>query len=500
MPRRDGGGPDQGRGEDHPGTRGPDRAQRPPRAPLEGHSAPLRLGEELSLDVEAMGDGPDALCRIGRYVVFVAGGLPGERLRVRVTSAARKHGRADLVAVERPSPHRVLPACTHFERCGGCDYQHLAYPEQLRLKTERVAKALRHATRIDAPPVAAMAGPDDPWEQRTKIVLHTKPATPTMVAGLFARRSRSLVPIRECPVSDQRGFRAALATVEAARRSGVPAWDPHTDSGVLRAVLVRAAKSSGRVQIDLITRNGLPAPERLLEQLVVQGPHDVVVHSHGGPVEQLVGGPFQVLRGEARLVETVEGIAHHVSPAAFFQTSAFGARWLVATVLRLLPLAPGARVLDVYSGGGLLALALARAGMHVTAIEDNRRAVADAETSARANGIAGIRFVHARAEDALREVPAQPGFTAVVLDPPRAGCHPAVLHALGERLKPRHVVYVACDPEALARDLAQLLRMGYSLERVEPVDMFPHSHHVEAVALLERRVLGRRLIAVGSGT
>ena len=454
-----------------------------------GRNRPVRVGEERSLEVESLADGPDALCRVGDYVVFVAGALPGERVLARVTHAGRKFGRAELLSVERPSPDRVGPRCPYFLECGGCHFQHLAYPKQLEHKGARLAKALSHGLERRSLPVLPMAGPDEPWGQRNKIAFHLAGRRGEAEAGFFRMRSRDVIPVRECPVQDPAGTALAFDAVHAINRAGIEPWDPDTGRdgrGILKSVVVRAMKGTGQSHLTLVSRTPrLPREEALVRSLSRAGATAVSINVNDRPGPQLLGRETHVLAGPKRIAEEIGGVRYLSSAGAFFQTSAWGAAFLADAVKRLVDPPEGASVVDLYSGGGLLSLALASRGARVLGIEENPSATGDAIASARANGLESrVWFETGPAEALVRDLARERPPFAVVLDPPREGCDPRVVDAVS-RLRPERIVYVSCEPASLARDLAGFAARGWELVLVEPLDMFPHAFHVEAVAVLE---------------
>jgi 23S rRNA (uracil-5-)-methyltransferase RumA len=461
------------------------------RAALRSRRFPVEEGQTMDLAVETMADGPDGLARVRDYVVFVERGLPGERVEARIVEATRKYARAEVAAVLRPSADRTTPLCPHFGRCGGCHLQHLAYAAQLQVKTDRVVRTLRHALRAEAVPVEPMVAPDDPWGQRAKVVLHVQPQRGGYRAGLFGFRSRRLEQLDVCPAADPSAFRVARAVVDVAYRAGVDPYDERTDSGFLRSVVVRS-NAAGKCAVVLVGASArLPRAARVVDELMRLGLESLSLNVNRGPNALLVGRTFHHLAGAVRLEEEVEGVRYLVSPGAFFQTSRWGAGTLVRLVKEMLACPPDAEVLDVYSGGGLFALALAPSVRSVIAIEDDPRAAADAIASA---ALAQCGNVTVRQGPAALELQTLAGELlsaapsartppyAAVLDPPRSGCHRGVLEALGQLL-PRRVVYVSCDLESFARDAAALRARGFTLARVVPVDMFPHSDHIETVSL-----------------
>ena len=451
----------------------------------------------VTVDIDELNPAGDGIATAGRHRVAVPFTIPGERVRIQLVAPYRARTTARLIEVVRPSPHRVVPACRHFGpsaavgtgACGGCSWQHIAYPEQLRLKTALVDRLVRAVVR-DAPPARLMLPGtpiDDPWGYRNKVHFvfghqgaraSRGPAPVTM--GHYMRGSRRVIPIVECPVHDPRGNAFAFAARDvyaAALNGGGPAS--------LRSLAVRAGHKTDELMATIVVsddrdRRVRAATRRILETMPPTSMH-LNIHA---PDDAFIFGPHtRRLRGPARMREQVGPATFLVSPTAFFQTNVRAAEILVRLVLDALP--TPSRVLDLYAGCGLFAIPLALAGHQVIAVEENREAVADGEAALALNSGARQRcqFVGRRVEDALRSF-RHPD--AVVLDPPRDGCSASVLTALVTRVRPSTIVYVSCNPEALAQELRVICRNSYQIRALQPVDMFPHSAHVETLAVLSR--------------
>lgn len=434
-----------------------------------------------------------ALARHGDERLLVHGGIPGERVRVRRGRPLGQGTLAELQDVLEPSPHRLVPRCRHAAHCGGCSWQHIAYAEQLRLKVRVVESALRRAMGDRAPRVRPMigtpAGEDGmPWGFRQKSAFVFAPGAPGLEMGHYARGTHEVVPVEECPVHPERANRIAFALRDELRRAGVPAAGADLE-GVARHLLVRSTRD-GREAVALLvaTRrtSGLEAPLQALLQRP-ERPDGLALNLHDRPGPYLVGRETQRVAGSGHVREESLGPAFLVSPGAFFQTNVAAAAELLRLVLEALPAGTGLRVLDLYAGSGLFSLPLAVRGHVVTAVEESRKGVADAELNRRTNGVPRerLRLVASSVERALPRFRAE-AFDVVVLDPPREGLPPQVVREVFGRLRPRRGILVSCNPAALARDLPLALRAGYRALRVQPLDMFPHTPHVEAVAVLER--------------
>jgi 23S rRNA (uracil-5-)-methyltransferase RumA len=328
-----------------------------------------------------------------------------------------------------------------------------------------------------------------PWRFRQKAAFVFGSGPQGLVMGHFARGTNDVVPVEECPVHAGRANRIAFALRDALARAGVPAAGVGTE-GLARHVVVRTTRDEKEAVAMLVATRDDAALSSPLGALLAgpEKPEGLVLNLHDRPGPYLVGRESKRIAGPGHVKEEALGPVFLVSPTSFFQTNVEAARTLVRLVVEAMPGETGLRVLDLYSGSGLFALLLALRGHAVTAVEESRKGIRDAELNRRQNGVpeARLRLVCASVEDAVPRL--EPGaFDAVVLDPPRDGCPPEVVRGVFGRLKPARGVLVSCNPDALARELPLAVRAGYRVLRVQPLDMFPHTPHTESVTVLERR-------------
>jgi len=413
----------------------------------------------LILDVERLTFGFDALAHHGRQVVFVPYAAPGERVRAEVVERRAGYLRARVAAVLAPGPDRVLPGCRYFPTCGGCQWQHVAPPAQRDAKAAIVAEQLARVAGVrDAEVLPTLASPAD-WHYRARVTL----AVEGRRAGYRRARSHVLVEIADCPLADP----SVSAHLEAARAWVAALRVP------LRRVTVSAAPAGVALAASATARPGpadLAASEALLARAA--GVRGTVV----------TGAGVRLVAGDPTVRVALEpGLDLEVPADVFTQVNPGANQRLVETVLALGAFTPGERVLDLYCGAGNLSLPLARRGVSVLGIERSGVAVEAARANAARHGLPAATF---RADDVARALASLPSgsLDAVVLDPPRAGAADA-LPALAA-LRPPRIIYVSCDPATLARDVRTLLAAGYRLERVQPIDVFPQTYHVESVTKL----------------
>jgi 23S rRNA (uracil1939-C5)-methyltransferase len=433
-----------------------------------------RRGEVLELEVEDLVHGGRGLARSGGYVVFVAGGLPGDRVHAEVTKAKRSFAEARAVELLEPSPDRVPDGCTHEGKpCPGAPWQGLPYERQLAHKQRQVDDALRRIGGLDGFELEPIEPAAERWRYRNKLEYSFGERDGELLLGFHARgRWDLIVDVEDCMLASESGNAARNAVRAWARTEGIAAAD-RRGGGVLRNLVVREGRRTGQIQTRLVTSPAeFPRPPVDLHT-VIEGPS-------GG-----TDGPTGAL-GAERLTEEVCGLRLELSHNAFFQTNTEMAERLYGFARELAGLRGDERVFDLYCGVGTIALALAPDAGEVWGLEIVPGAIADAERNAEVNRIANARFLAANARTGVRPLIERAGKPdVVIIDPPRAGLSQKIVRRVIE-CEAKRIVYVSCNPTTLAPNAAQLVEAGYILRRVKPVDMFPQTPHIECVALLER--------------
>ncbi|MFO7675144.1 MAG: 23S rRNA (uracil(1939)-C(5))-methyltransferase RlmD [bacterium] len=438
-----------------------------PRRPARG-AVELRVGPVVA--------GGSGLAELDGRKVFVPFAAPGEKVRARITTSKRDYAVARLDAVLEPSPARREPPCPLFGRCGGCRLQHLGYEEQLAVKRGIVADALRRIARLEAEVAPVIASPGE-WHYRNKTQYAVGFFRGPRV-GFYAEASHHIIVPDACllhpPAFD--AARRACADWLADEPDATYREDEH--SGSIRHLVLR---TDGTRTIALVATRTRDIAPGLVERLrAAPGISAVCQTRNPERTNRVLGPETRPVAGEPELEFRLAGRRLAVSPAAFFQVNTAQAGTLARLVRAGLAGPQPGHLLDLYSGVGAFALAAADLAGRVTGLELDPVAVADARRNAELNGLENVEFREADA-DRLAELPA---CDAVILDPPRKGASRELLAAIAAA-RPGRVIYVSCDPATLARDLALLVAAGYRLARVEPVDMFPQTAHVETVATLE---------------
>lgn len=455
---------------------------------------PLK-SEEIEVSIDSLAFGGRGVTRVDGFVIFVEGAVPGDTVRAVVTRSKPSYAEARTLEVLNPSAARIEPACRHYGICGGCSWQTLSYGEQLKYKERQVSECLAHIGGLDGitaePPLAAAPL----WRYRNKVEYTFAPGGDGLELGFhMPGQWQRVVDIKDCLLHSELTNRIRNRVRELAREAGATVYDRQSGSGFWRHLVLREGINTGEVLVNVVTGPGeFPGPSRFAEQLTGEFPEIAALVWSVNDTRAAVatGFPFTVLAGRDHIFEEICGLRLKVSPSSFLQTNTHMAEGLYGKAREFAAPGGGEDVFDLYSGIGAIALLLARSCRQVLGIEISRGAAALARENAALNSIANTTFITGKVRVVLKDIlagRAPAGFATspgvVVLDPPRAGASRKEVERLLE-LKPRRLVYVSCNPATMAANATQLAAGGYRLKRTVAVDMFPHTPHIEVVALFE---------------
>ena len=448
--------------------------------------APVAFGDEVEVKIDSLAYGGNGVGRLDGYVLFVRRGLPGDVVRARVTKVRKSHAEALAVDVVEPGANRVEAPCDHYPACGGCRFQDLAYDVQLTQKAAQVRDALVRLGGIAEPPLEEAVPAESVFHYRNKLEYSFAPGPDGAVLGFHrAGRWDEVLDIRECWLTTELGNGVRDAARAWAREHRLEPYDQRAQTGFLRHLVVREGRNTGQALVVLVT-----APGELLEESFVRAmtrfPQVKSVYwgINDRPAE-VTGVPSKLLWGEEAIEEELCGLRFRIRPNAFLQTNTAMAERLYELAVEYAGMQGGETVYDLYCGTGTIGLVMAKSAMTVWGVEASEESVACAIENAELNGIGNAAFFAGevgRSLEELRERAGPPDL--VVVDPPRAGLSGKALRQVG-RLEAPRIVYVSCNPTTLAGNVKELTaEWGYTLVRARPVDMFPHTPHVETVALL----------------
>jgi len=470
----------------------------------------LKKGAELELDVESLAFGTKGVSRLNGFVIFVEEALPGQRVRAQIFKKKKGYAEARVLEIIQQSPNFVTPRCRHFADCGGCLLQNLDYDIQLLSKQQQVKELLEHIGGIAEPPLAPVIGSPQiffyrnkmefsfsrqRWLTREEIAKNEITLAKNFALGLHTRnRYDKTLAIEEChlqsPLSNQI---LAVARAFTEQHTLLP-YTTFGHTGFWRFLVIREGKKTNEVMVNIVTAeapDGRVAVQQLAEKLRTEIPAiTTIVHNINRSKAQVaVGDEELILHGPGFIREYIGPFLFQISANSFFQTNTLGAEKLYAVAGEFAALTGKEIVYDLYCGAGTISIFISQQAKQVVGFEIVSSAIHDAGVNCRLNNINNCSFVLGDLKDELAQVPiitrrwGKPD--VVIIDPPRVGMHPKVVQKIIE-LAPQRIVYVSCNPSTFARDVKELSMTGYQLKKAQPVDMFPHTSHIEVVGALEK--------------
>ena len=451
---------------------------------MENLRQPLERGKTYTGTVEGYSSEGLGIVRLDGAVVFVPQAVRGETVDLRITKVMKSSCAGEIVRVHIPSPSRAKPECPYYGRCGGCDFQHLSYPEELWAKRRRVQDALKRLGGTDVE-VEEILGAANPTHYRNK---SQYPVGPDGAIGFYRSRSHEVVPVERCLIQPEASDRTAGAVGEWMRRYRVSAYDESTGKGLVRHIYVRVNAAGESLCCVVVNGKRLPREPELAALIRSAAPKTVgvVLNTNTRPGNVILGERYRAIWGRDYLMDTLCGLEFKLSVPSFYQVNRAQAEVLYQKALEFAGLTGQETVLDLYCGTGTITLCLARRAARAIGAEIVPPAVADARENALRNGIENVEFFCGDAAAVAAQLESE-GLRpdVITVDPPRKGLSPEVIASIAG-MGPDRVVYVSCDPATLGRDVKLFAGFGYRADRACAVDMFPGTRHVETVVQLSK--------------
>lgn len=448
----------------------------------------LELGSEHEIFIEKMAHEGQGIGKIKGMTVFVENAIIGEKCIIKIVKSKKDYAIAKIIKILEASPYRVKPTCTSTKQCGGCNLSHMSYKGQLMFKTEKVKDNLRRIGHINTQ-VYDTLGMETPWHYRNKTQHPVGMQNNQTVIGFYEKRTHNIVETEDCflqhPITNE-----VINTVRSWMvQHGIPAYNEIAHQGLVRHVVNRVGYRTEEIMVILVA-NGreIPFVDKLIKLLLKNIPSlkSLVLNVNTKKTNVIMGNENITLYGRPYIYDYIGDIKYRISPSSFFQVNPIQVKTLYDKALEYAQLTGSETVIDLYCGIGTITLFLANKAKRVYGIEVVPEAISDAIYNAKMNGIDNVEFIQGAAETIMPELAAK-GIKpdVIVVDPPRRGCDEKTLAAMVKVL-PDRIVYVSCNPATLARDLRYLEDRGYKTAKVQPVDMFPQSYHVECLALMLR--------------
>lgn len=448
----------------------------------------LKKHDRLNVYVEDLTHDGSGVAKIDGYPLFIPNVLPEEEAVVEITKLNKKYGFAKLVEVTKAAPNRIDPPCHVFWECGGCQLQHLSYEGQLVRKQKMVRDVIDRIAKLPHVPVHPVMGMDHPWRYRNKSQIPFQERNGEVVAGFYKTKSHDIVDTDICLIQTEEADALMETIKHELRNIGIHAYNEQTHRGLLRHVVVRKARATGELMVVLVTRTqNLAQKDAIIEVIrhVVPNVTSIVQNVNSKRTNVIFGDETHVLYGKPVIVDMIGDTKFEISARSFYQVNPEQTEVLYKQALAYADLSGDETVIDAYCGIGTISLFLAKQAKEVYGVEIVPQAIEDAKRNAVINDIDNAYFEAGPAEIVIPNwYKDGKVFDVLVVDPPRKGCDEQLLSTILAH-KPKRIVYVSCNPATLARDLHILEDGGYRTKEVQPVDMFPHSTHVEAVTWLE---------------
>ncbi|MGL5652083.1 MAG: 23S rRNA (uracil(1939)-C(5))-methyltransferase RlmD [Paraclostridium sp.] len=450
----------------------------------------LLKDREYEVDVVDIGQGGVGIGKHDGFTVFVDGGLISDKLKVKITKSKKNYAVGEIVEIIEKSPFRVERVCLDkLSDCGGCQIQELVYQKQLDIKTNEVKQTISRIGKLNDTLVHPTLGMENPFRYRNKAQFPIQKINGKTAIGFYKKKSHDVIPTDKCIIQHDVNDKIIKIIKTYIKAYNVSIYDEKTHTGVLRHLVTKVGFETKEVMVVLVA-NGkkLPYLNELASVLKenVPGFKTLVLNTNREKTNVILGKENKVIYGDGKINDYIGDLVFEISPLSFFQVNPSQTEVLYNKALEYADLKENDTVFDIYCGIGTISLFLAQKAKKVYGVEIVGDAIKDAKINAKLNKLDNTEFFVGKAEEVVPKLYKE-GKTAnvVVVDPPRKGCEESVLDTIVS-MEPDKVVYVSCNPSTLARDLAYLDERGYKCKEIQPVDMFPHTMHVESIALLCR--------------
>lgn len=448
----------------------------------------IKKNAYFDIDIIDIGINGEGIGKIDNFTIFVDGALPNETVNIKIIKVKKNYGYGKLIKIIKPSPYRINPLCENFGKCGGCNLLHLSYDEQLNIKSKFIQTNLKKIAKIENIKVPKAIGMDNPFNYRNKASFPIN-FTDKVNIGFYKPRSHNIINIDNCLIQNPINNIIIQKTKTFIKESNISIYDENTGKGDLRHIVTRIANKTNELLICVVINNN----KFLYKDLLIKNFKDIpnidsiVINYNTKNNNVILGDKVETILGKGYIVDYIKDLKFNISPLSFYQVNRIQTEVLYETALNFCNLTGNEIVFDAYCGIGTISLFLAKKCKKVYGIEIVPDAIKNAISNAELNNINNAEFFVGKSEDIIPKLIFENNIypDVIVVDPPRKGCDKILLDAI-IKTSIKKLVYISCDNSTLARDIAYLSNFGFKLDKIQPVDMFCMTTHIECVALITR--------------
>jgi len=447
----------------------------------------IEKNQNYITDITDMTHEGAGVAKIDGFTVFIEGAITGERVEIKIVKVLKSFAYGKILKIIKLSPNRKPPTCENYKRCGGCSLQHLTYNATLDFKANVVKNNLKKFAGLDIN-VNKTIGLDDPYSYRNKVQFPVGQKDNEVIVGFYANRTHEIIPVLDCTIQSRIANKIVRDVKEFIKQENVSVYDEVKNKGLIRHIVIRTSGKTNEVMVVIVTNGEQFNKKEILVKMLTERNKEVksiIQNINTKKTNVILGGKEILLYGKSRITDYIGKFKFNISAQSFFQVNSKQTETLYKKALEFAGLTGKETVFDLYCGIGTISLFLAQKAYKVYGVEIVNQAIEDAKINAKENNVGNVEFFAGKSEEIVPNL-YQKGIKAdvVVVDPPRSGCDEVLIDTIN-KMQPQKIVYVSCNPATLARDIK--LFEGYEVKKVQPVDMFPWTYHVESVVLLEKR-------------
>lgn len=447
---------------------------------------PVKKNNDYIIDINDIDSQGEGIGKIDGFTVFVENAVLGDKLKIKIVKIKKSYCYGKLLEIIIPSSNRVSPKCIYYNKCGGCQLQNYNYKSQLEFKSKKVENNLKYIAKIENIKVMPIISMNNPWNYRNKAQFPVRMKDGKIQIGFYSSRTHNIVDINTCHIQSDFNSKVIEIIKNFMIDYKISPYDEINHKGLIRHIFTRIGLKTNQIMVCIIINgNNLPYEQELVQKLkTINNITSIMLNYNTNKSNVIMGCNVKLLWGTPYIIDYIDDIKFMISPHSFFQVNPVQTEVLYKKVLDFAQLNGTEIIFDAYCGIGTISLFLAKKAKLVYGIEIVEEAIKDAKKNARLNSINNAIFYVGKSEQIIPKLYNTITPDIIIVDPPRKGCNIELIKCF-IKMQPKKLIYISCEPSTLSRDL-NILKNKYNIEKIQPVDLFPHSYHVECIVLMSR--------------